>query len=55
MSWIETNLTDIKSQIRLNGYLSEEINVTHVPIAEALGAAIRKNERIQGVKNSTVC
>ena len=63
ISWIETILTDIKSQVKVNGYLTEEINVTrgiiqgspisallYVLIAEVLGAAIRKNEKIQGVK-----
>ena len=29
ISWIETILTDIKSQVKVNGYLTEEINVTH--------------------------
>ena len=56
-------LTDIKSQVEVNGYLTEEINVTpgirqgcpfsallYVLIAEVLGAAISKNEKIQGVK-----
>ena len=27
-SWIETILTDIKSQVKANGYLTEEINIT---------------------------
>ena len=60
---METILTDIKSQVKVNGYLTEEINVTretrqdcpisallYVLIAEVLGAAIGKNEKIQGVK-----
>ena len=63
ISWIETILTDMKSQVKANGYLTEEINVTrgirqgcpisallYVLIAEVLGAAIRKNEKIQGIK-----
>ena len=28
ISWIETILTDIKSQVKVNGYLTEEINIT---------------------------
>ena len=63
ISWIETILKDIKSQVKVNGYLTEEINVTrgirhgcpisallYVLMAEVLGAAIRENEKIQGVK-----
>ena len=55
------NFNRFKSQVKVNGYLTEEINVTrgirqgcpisallYVLIAEVLGAAIRKNEKIQG-------
>ena len=57
------SVTDIKSQLKVNDCLTEEINVTHgirqrspvsdllyVLIAEVLGAIIKKNEKIQGVK-----
>ena len=51
ISWIQTILTNIKSQVKVNGYLTEEINITrgirqgcpisallYVLIAEVLGA-----------------
>ena len=64
ISWIQIILTDIKSQVKVNGYLTDEIDLKrgirqgcpisallHVLIAEVLGIAIRKNEKIKGVKN----
>ena len=65
ISWIQTILTDIKSQVKVNGCLTEEINITrgirqgcsisallYALIAEVLGAVIRKNEKIRGIKIS---
>ena len=59
MFWIQSILTDIKSQVKVNGYLTEEINITRgirqgCPIiictfyalfAEVLVAVTRKNEK----------
>ena len=63
ISWIQTILTDIKSQVKVNGYLTEEINITqgiqqgclisallYVLIADVLGAVIRKNEKFEVLK-----
>ena len=58
ISWIQTILTDIKSQVKVNGYLTDEINLTrrirqgcpvsallYILTAEVFGIAIRKNEK----------
>ena len=63
--WIQTILTDIKSQVEVNSYLTDEINITRgirqgcpisalffALIAEVFGIAVRKNEKIKGVKIS---
>ena len=65
ISWIQTILTDVKSQVKVNGYLTDEINITrgirqgcpvsallYVLITEVFGIAVRKNEKIEGVKIS---
>ena len=56
ISWIQIILTDIKSQVKVNGYLTDEIDITrgirqgcpistllYVLIAEVFGIATRKN------------
>ena len=65
ISWIQIILTDIKSQVKVNGYLTDEIDITrgirqgcpistllYVLIAEVFGIAARKSEKIKGVKIS---
>ena len=65
ISWIQIILTDIKSRVKVNGYLTDEIDITrgirqgcpistllYVLIAEVFGIATRKSEKIKGVKIS---
>ena len=62
ISWIKIFLKDISSQIKINGFLSEEVSITrgvrqgdplsallYVIIAEVLGNQIRSNNDIKGI------
>ena len=62
VSWVKIMLTDVTSEIKVNGFLSEDIDISrgvrqgdplsallYVLIAEVLGNQIRSNQNIKGI------